>query len=356
MLAIDVTACCSFILRRSRLLRVLLLTAFLQHATAYAPPAKFLIVSEGGTGALYYMKLPETPSTPGKMSVLVAAGNGLVHPQGLAVDQKRSLLLVADSGTRKVVSYGLYASGNTLYVDEQTPVAEDVDARWVTVDGRGNVFFTEEIGNRIMRVAGGAEGAKIAKIETLLQKDAGVSALSAPGGIATDNHYVYWTNKVNGKGVGSVVRALQAVHGLTNLTKATSNDLKLKSLSNGIDKSYGVCIAMDQVFYTDTDTRIWGVKKGGDVQAVALSENMSFPRGCAWDGRNTVYVADRGLNGVFAFRAPMVSLAETEMIKVAELQEAFGVAVFSGALRRSATTMLVLQGSLLIGLLTQMKP
>lgn len=324
----------------------LLLTAHV--AVAYTPPRKFLIVSQGGSGAISYTVLPEEPSGPRKMWTLIAAGDGLRHPQGIAVDQKRGLLFVADSGIEKVVSYGLTSSGDSLWVDEQTPVVEDVDSRWVAVDGMGNVYFTDELGNRILRVTGEAAKTGTAKAETLLQQET-ISSLSAPGGIATDNHYLYWTNKDGGVAKGSVVRALQAINGSTDLANASNKELKLKALEHNTEKSYGVCVAMGQAFYTDTESTIWGMRKTGEGGAVKVNASLTNPRGCAWDGFNTLYVADRGAHAVYALTAPMVSLAETEVTKVAELQEAFGVAIFSGAPRRPARAALLL--SLLLGLL-----
>ena len=54
---------------------------------------------------------------------------------------------------------------------------------------------------------------------------------------------------------------------------------------------YGICIAGNNVYYTDKRTNLYGVKKHGGGIAT-ISESMKGPRGCAWDGDGTIYVAD----------------------------------------------------------------
>mmetsp|Transcript_21248 Transcript_21248/g.46892 ORF Transcript_21248/g.46892 Transcript_21248/m.46892 type:complete len:160 (+) Transcript_21248:105-584(+) len=131
----------------------LLLACLCSVARGYVEPRKFLLASNARNGTIYYGQISNNGSVP-HMKVLVK--EGLEHPQGIAVDQKRSLLLVADSGLRKVVSYGLSLNGDTMSVDEQTSVADDADVRWVAVDGTGNVLFTDELRQKNLRGFGSA--------------------------------------------------------------------------------------------------------------------------------------------------------------------------------------------------------
>ncbi|CAK0904130.1 unnamed protein product [Prorocentrum cordatum] len=78
-------------------------------ASGYAPPTKYLLVSDAVNGNIAYAKLT-SPGVAGQMTPLIT--KGLVHPQGIAVDQKRQLLLVADSEPKKVFSYGLIVAGD----------------------------------------------------------------------------------------------------------------------------------------------------------------------------------------------------------------------------------------------------
>lgn len=358
-------------------LSLLLATLLGRHLAGanYEPPTKYLIISNAFNGTISYVKLPGSEVVP-----LVT---GLGHPQGLAVDQKRQLLLVADSQLGRVVSYGLSLdSYGKLSVDEQTPLIEKIESRAVSVDGSGNVYATDETGNRIVRlpaqkiimgdtagemlyaapghgalpspaatslaqagvtrtvaqeaylaldgapqILGGADEARaLGPEDESSSPPAAGAAISAPGGVATDNFYVYWTNKVDGDQVGTVVRDL-AVRP-NNTTKAGPQ--KAQVLASNAPKAYGVCIALDNVFFTGFESHVYAVKStGGNV--VTISSNFSSPRGCAWDGDSTVYVADRSANGVYAIPASQVSLTQAKPKKVVDFTDAFGLAVFSGA-------------------------
>jgi len=326
-------------------------------AVAYEAPAKFLIVSNAQTGLVQYGSLPVNGGNL-SMHTLIEAFTGLQHPQGLAVDQKRKLLLIADTGLRKIVSYGLSLHGGKLHVDEQTPVAEDVEARWVVADGTGNVYFSDEAGSKIFTIS--AQDVSDGNTKPSEVFDSSVS-VSGPGGVAADNFYVYWTNKVGGKQTGSVVRALvpRNAKGGNNAAASLLDQSRQQSLSkrrlgrqagaaqtvqvleSNTDKSYGLCLAVNQMFYTDPEKNVWAANKtGGDP--VAITSKLSSPRGCAWDGLNTLYVADRSLGGIYSFQAPMYSLAETKLTRVADAEEAFGLAVFSKGRRGAASAWPVL--------------
>jgi len=313
-------------------------------AAGYTPPSKYLIVTNARNGTIGYLKLPRPGENYSEVQPLVA--HGLGHPQGIAVDQKRQLLIVADSDLRKVVSYGLLARDDgTLAVDEQTPLAESVDTRWVAVDGPGNVYFSDELGGKLLKIS----AKQILDGDTRSQPvypapNAPVAPLiSAPGGIATDNFHVYWVNKNDGQKLGTVVKVLE---------NGTDGNASLPSwqtqvLSKNLNKAYGMCLAIDNVWFTDTNNNLFAVKtNGGEVMTV--STRLQNPRGCTWDGEGTMYVADRTANGIFAFDGPMVRLSvgssEAPLRHVAHFEDAFGLAVFSGAyfMRLPAALCLVL--------------
>jgi len=313
-------------------------------AGLYVPPAKYLIISNARNGTIGYVKVPEKGNFS---AVRLLVDNGLGHPQGIAVDQKRQLLLVADSALRKVVSYGLSLDKDGgLQVDEQTPLADDVESRWVAVDGLGNVFFSDEMGNRLLRVpARQVLDGDSSAAETVFHTSTGAAAsVSAPGGVAVDNFYVYWANKLNGAGTGTVVRGLDV--GANASTDNTKQDANV--LVKNLPKAYGVCLAVDNVFYTAPERSVYAVKTGGG-EATVIADSLASPRGCSWDGDSTVYVADRAAHGVFSFPAPMASLAQAGARKVVDFPDAFGVAVFSDSVCRWPSRLLwLLLGSALL--------
>jgi len=296
--------------------------------SGYVPPAKYLIVSNARSGTIGYVALNTDGGEAGAVRMLIDRDLG--HPQGLAVDQKRQLLLVADSELRKVVSYGLTVhEDGSLAVDEQTPIAEDVEARWVAVDGPGNVYVTDEIGDRVLTVSAKQVLDGDTKVQPVFVADAAAkAAISAPGGIATDNHYLYWTNKDQATTRGTVVRALGSP------PNASAVPLNATVMASNAPKAYGACLALDKLYYTGHDKEVYAVqhsRAGRQAAPVTVSSALTSPRGCAWDGESTVYVADRGADGVFALPLPALELAAVEAKKVAHFEGAFGVAVFSSA-------------------------
>lgn len=299
-------------------------------ASGYVPPTKYLIVSDAVNGNIAYAKLT-SPGVAGQMTPLITTG--LVHPQGIAVDQKRQLLLVADSDPKKVFSYGLSVAGDgTLKVDQQTPLVENVEARWVAVDGVGNVFASDETQNQLVKVSAKQVQNGDTK-PSVIYSGSEEEKVSAPGGIAADNFFVYWTNKLNTGQAGALARGLASPKNESSgVANSGGQSSALQVLSSKSPKAYGVCVATDNIFYTDNADNVYAVKKSGGGVAT-VTGNLTSPRGCAWDGDSTVYVADRSQGAVYSFDGPVMNLAQMQatVTKVVDYSDAFGVAVFSSA-------------------------
>lgn len=290
-------------------------------------PARYLFVSAPRDAKVMYVKLPQRGPVTGhgapNLSPEPLIDSGLKSPMGLAVDQQRNRLLVADPESFKVFSYNLIFTGGKAVVDGAPSVAaQDVEARWVACDGIGNIFVSDERQNKILKVPAekrlrGEPGA----VE--LYSGQTVTNVNAPGGVAVDNFHVFWSNKATGTSSGSVVKGFESPPG------ANAQDSVFVVAKNAM-KVYGVCLAKDNVYYSDEATKLYGVKKGG-VQQTTVSDKLQAPRGCAWDGDGTVFVADRGLNKVFAFAGNMQKIGPARIASVLDVDGAFGVAVMSGA-------------------------
>lgn len=301
-------------IRRAEVFTVLALGVWF--VQAYEEPSKFLLASDAKSGSVSYMLLPASGTFSGSEGMkLLVEGGALVHPQGLAVDQHRKRLIIADPTSQKVVAYPLHVDDTHLRVGKVQTLAKNVEARWVTVDGRGNVFFSNEAGNEIMKIS--SEGGLPHAVYT-------GGAVSGPGGIVTDNFNLFWTNKVDGENTGVLVSAPVPPKAARGVIASAPKGAKL--LSTNMEKAYGVCMALDVIYYTAPVSSVYGVKgRGGD--AVKIVDSLVNPRGCAWDGEDTMYVADRG-GGIFYFTARQANLAETPVNKAVDFDNAFGVAVF----------------------------
>lgn len=132
---------------------ILLALLTLPGVSSFGESQKFLIVSSPLTGHVAYLKLPVdgSPATADGQAMRTLIKSGLVFPQGLAVDDHRQRLFVADPNKTGLVMYPLSSNGDTLSVGSPKVVASGVQTRAVTVDGLGNVVFSDEPTNRILR-------------------------------------------------------------------------------------------------------------------------------------------------------------------------------------------------------------
>jgi DNA-binding beta-propeller fold protein YncE len=274
------------------------------------------------------MELPSDGDFAGRRpKTLIDAG--LRHPQGIAVDHKRKRLYVADPDVQKIYSYQLVISddGKTLMTDGRQQIASsNAESRWVTVDDLGNLFFSDEPRNLILKISApkllrGDHHPEVVYNGRLLHE------VSKPGGVAVDNFHLYWTNKHFGTQEGSLVAGLEHPS-----SSGSRNGLHL--LSDNAVKSYGVCLALGNVYYTNDMHSLYGVKKEGGAKAVEITGDLDRPRGCAWDGDGTVFVADRGNNAVYSFAGNMDSLGATEVTKAFDAEDAFGLSVLMSGSKR----------------------
>jgi len=304
-------------------------------------PSKFLIVSAPGEGKVSYMRIGaqgERPVQPGHNNMETLIDRGLIHPQGLAVDQKARKLYVADPDSRRIMSYALHMDKETLHAGSPTVLVDGVEARWIAVDDTGNAFFTNEVRNQIVKVSKAFALRGNATLQVIYD-GASMLEVSAPGGLAIDSFHTFWVNKQLGSQAGSVVRAGRS------LAETAATDVQ--PLAKNLEKSYGICIAHDNIFFTQPETSVYGVKtQGGSL--VSVSDSFTHPRGCVFDGDGSVYVADRGANAVFSFAGNMQELSAVQVSKVVEFQDAYGISIFSAAVPRSGSGKLAVFAGLLM--------
>merc|ERR1719453_2860682 len=134
--------------------------------------------------------------------------------------------------------------------------------------------------------------------------------VEAPGGLATgwDNNgpKLFWTNKALGAQVGAVVAASTDPSTAQTPTKVARN----------VNNVYGVCLAMNNLYYTAENTYVYGVKKTGGAFAT-ISDKFLAPRGCAFDGDGTVYIMDTQRNEIMSFPSNMGILRPSQVKKFA---------------------------------------
>jgi len=305
----------------------LLLFAVLLAVARAAEPTRYLMISAPRLSKVVWMKLPDDKATRPLID------SGLKSPQGLAIDQVRNKLYVADPDSRKIFSYSLSFTNGVLMTDgKQSVAAQNVEARWVAVDSVGSIFFTDERQNLIQKVTGENIN-KGNPTPVTLYSGQSVAEVSSPGGIAVDNFHIFWSNKAVGTQVGSVVKGYENPPD-TNVASS------VRAIAKNSMKTYGVCLSQNNVFYTNAQKKLFGVKKMGGAIA-EISDMLQAPRGCVWDRDGTVFVADKTGNAVYSFAGNMHTLQPARLTKLVEFEDSFGVAVISGAKKMQAAAAVV---------------
>jgi len=315
---------------------------------------RYVIVSSPSQADVFYWLAPSFERNPEEAQVAAVTANsaapgaltdpsitpmslklGLTAPVGLAVDQSRGGLYVADPEEQKIYRFNVRATATGLEVGEKKPIVNNIAARWVAVDAVGTLFFSDEQSNLIYKVDAKDlvepisptfmsihEAYKDEPVSpTVLYDGANVAAVSSPGGVAVDNFRVFWANKGFGTQVGSVVQGYEQ--------PSAANPTAVTPIALNAIKVYGVCISSSNVYFTAEDKKtLYGVKKMGGAIAT-VSEKMAGPRGCAWDGDGTVYVADEAGSKVWSFPANMKSLSPQRLDEAFTVQSPSGIAVFT---------------------------
>lgn len=346
----------------------LTLAAFIAPLSAYEADPRFIFISSPTKRNVYFAHLPSLADASGfsadrvvqKAQVIIdgtisnasgllgteAADKGLVQPEGLAVwhGKKNAWLYVADAGAYSIYAYQITG---TIGVDPNNPsamgsvqvgpqqlVVKDINSvSGLALDGYGNLYFSTIDGTVGVVKADTLDPIK-SPAATILYSSDSAKTVSSPYSIAADNFNVFWTNSANGQAEGVVIKAFERD------AKALAEKYPdfPKPLAKNAAKAVGVCIAKNNVFFTGDAQFLYGVKtSGGGITEV--SRAFQVPRACAYDGENTLYVADLKAGAVYSLPANFPTLRPVQSVqKVVDVldingvsDEPSGVAVFSRA-------------------------
>jgi len=260
---------------------------------------------------------------------------GLKSPRGLALCQgvDDSTLFVSDDDADNIYAYELAGGGEDLLskvtaltVGRQRLIRESVGGKvsGMSCDGRGNLYFTVDSGKiQMLKAVDLATGTKLTPVD--LYSSDSFDTVSGPSGIAADGFHVFWANEAGGGSSGSVTSA--------PVTPGTPASIA----GNGAG-ALGVCLARRNVYYTAESRSLFAVKQSGGSIA-EVSQNFKKPRGCAYDGESSLYVADEEANAVYSIPAVASLRAVRHLHKVATVEAPSQVAVYTpggGALHGAA--------------------
>lgn len=329
-----------------KFLRALLLVATW---TAQAESrAGYLFVTSPVNKTIFYSKLltagQESRNEPMMIQKLYE-GKELQRPLGLAVDSSRGILYVADAGLREVLGFRVYEDSvyaGSLSFDGPFLVMSDISAHWLSVNSVGSLFVSDPKEGRILTVHARKlkallEGGEISEDVKDVYSQENDSPIRFPQGVAANGKELFWANGQHGQEVGAVVQGLEDI-GMNVALETT------KALSKDSDAAFGVCLTSSRLYYTARAHSMYSVRADGVGRRVTVSNGLQEPRGCAYDGDGTVYVADRKAGMVFSFAGADPNLAGSRLMSPAlEVGDAYGVAVLhaSSAVGIKAWTLLL---------------
>lgn len=322
----------------------------------------FLIFSSPSSGSIHAARLLTAAehSRNAKMKSKKLVGiESVKEPRGVAVDSLRKILYVVDGSSKLYAARIFYSNDGNLACESPKLVASGLSNHWVAVDFRGKVFFVSN--NQVFSMLASFVIAKLAdttilasgitKNDTVVSTksknyemvyDGSVKGVSMPRGLAVDGYRMFWANGENGKADGTLVQGLETPMGAT----------KVNSLAANLAMAHGVCLTASRVFYTDDETNVFSTKvNGGDVQTV--TDKLQKPRGCAFDGDGTVFVADTGDDKIVSFAGAAAELGPRRLtLALGDVKAPFGLAILHGSsgAYRSATVVLAIVASV-VGLL-----
>lgn len=262
-------------------------------------------------------------------------------PRGIAVDNLGGHLYVVDKGTSELLSLKLSVrgGGSALATGPPVSVMSGVSGDWVTVDNAGNVFFEANgalcsLPKEKLFLAWDAAN----KVEVIYDM-ANTTELNTPQGLASDGFRIFWANGANGVQDGSIVRGFG--------TASAANALSVTKLASNEDASQGICLSSQKLFFTAQEQKVYSTLVNGGA-ATVISDALGKPRGCAFDGDGTVFLADELDGKLYSFAAGGSSGSMKAMRPAVEIPGAFGVAIFHDAAAKMAFSQLA---GLLVALL-----
>lgn len=292
---------------------------------------------------MWYSKLKtaDEQSKGEQMTVQQLSVTGFTEdPMGIAVDNVRGLLYVADP-TRKVIMAMRVSEefSGGIYTQNPKDIVTDVDARWVAVNSVGAIFFTDTSGGQVWTMSAADVDRKLGESDSTssdsqadaatvtptipqivsLYNGSSATLVQSPEGIAVNGYSVFWANgEVGDQGV--VVKGYE-------LPQEEDRNDELSAIATNTASARGVCLSNARVFYTDISQKIYSMRIGGG-SIVTVTEALNEPRGCAYDGDGTVFVADKADGKVYSFPGGGPSIGPRLLSPAVDIADAYGVAVF----------------------------
>lgn len=278
--------------------------------TSVGDENKYLIASFPTNALVNYLHLPDTTWRP-------LVNTGLKAPTSICMGMLNSRLFVADTGGMQIVWYDLQvlADGKLVTNGFQNVAVNSVTADALVVDSVGNLFFSgtwtqnsspiEAIFVVSSTALATAEKKGIAAqpVAMWTANNTGTSqpGFSSPTSLAVDPSSIYWTNGLEARTHGVVVRA-----GLKS--QNVSLERLVHPMADNADWAESLVLTRTAVFYA-TSGALYGISRTkanvscstDNASCPLISTGIKDPKGMTSDGDHTVFVADGSAGMVYSF-------------------------------------------------------
>jgi len=318
--------------------------------------ARFVFIASPATSSIYYVKVPFGATGGLEAEVLIdgqaskctcncgdGSDQGLKTPNSIALHKGKETmtLYVADSGAQNIYAYevagGLHGFSTyqrmkqalsflgrstkalpdlgDVRVGRQRLIVEGVEGLGgIDVDGNGNLFYAVADG-QVQMVSGGALASSSATIvpSTTIYSTEKTTMVSSPLDVVADGANVYWANGAGGEIPGTVVFG----------PETSGNPVALAANGNSAS---GICRARGLIYYSAATLSLYAVHQSGGAIA-EVSSAFQQPRGCAFDGESTLYVADEG-GGIYSLPASSALRPVRKLRNLTKVEGPTDVAVY----------------------------
>lgn len=305
--------------------------------------SKYLIITSPATNSVWYSRLltADEQSKGDKMTASqLTVGTTTEDPMGIAVDNVRGLLYVADPTRQVIIAMRISEDfSGSIYTQSPKDIVTGVDSRWVAVNSVGSIFFTDTANGQIWSMSAADVERKLgepdstvsdSQVETStpattipqkvsLYNGSSSTLVQAPEGIAVNGYSVFWANGETGD-QGVVVKGYE-------LPQEEDRNDELSALATNTASARGVCLSNARVFYTDITQKLYSMRIGGGP-LVTVSEALNEPRGCAYDGDGTIFIADKADGKVYSFAGGGPTMGRRLLSPALAISDAYGLAVF----------------------------
>lgn len=165
--------------------------------------------------------------------------------------------------------------------------------------------------------------------------EAGMSdAIGTPGGLVVSGTELFFGNRVGAQSKGDVVQCMSDPEQVPPMGLDASGEEETFTtvpLSRNAFGVYGVVRTFKHVIFSDQKNNVYGVSPSlGTQNATTLTRSLGAPRGLAWDGDNTVFIADETNDAIFWMGCSTL-MADRPITPVVRFSGPFGLALLKGS-------------------------